>query len=229
MTTLSSCRGCGKGFPKRGSLNQHIAKSLNPLCRAAYDQELAYLRGQSPAGASTPAAGPSRHPHAMDVDVADGDQAVEHEGGEDAKLEDDGAPRQFTGDYFGEDYGPDDFGWDEADDRAAEIADAETGPPDDEEDEEMNAQALADAEGFETEQQGSAQHARGLSPPDRGQLPEDLQGNAPARGGEAGGDDDEDENADDGDNAPGEVGHDRAVEAVLWNDPATCQDCVEDS
>ncbi|KAI0058305.1 hypothetical protein BV25DRAFT_1919501 [Artomyces pyxidatus] len=133
MPARVTCRGCGKKFQKASSLNQHLAKSNKPECVAARRQGLAYVergaRAPSPRPPAREAAGASDRANddAMEVDIET--PAAHEDQDPHIEMEVDAPGPAFQGDYFGVDYQPHDFDWNEADDEAAAQAD-EMGPPD---------------------------------------------------------------------------------------------------
>lgn len=83
------CPGCHKNFITFGGWSQHLSQTSHPACRAIYEERRTYLPGVEP-------------------------ESLDEDDSEQFQHEDDIPPPQqtFNGDYFGDDYGEDDFpGW----------------------------------------------------------------------------------------------------------------------
>jgi hypothetical protein len=91
------CPGCHKSYTTT-AWSHHLFKSRRPECRAIYEQQQSYLPGANPS-----------------------DEEMLSDSGDR-----DGSPKQFQGDFFGNDYDSDDFpGWDADGDSIASSADAD--------------------------------------------------------------------------------------------------------
>ena len=108
---MPSCPGCGREFHGSGYM-QHLQRTRWPHCAAIYEQIQNYIPGLYEELKAAEEREAAEGLEGVGVErAADGQDKLRGEG-----L---GIPRQFSGDFFGNDYGPDDFeeldDWDEDD------------------------------------------------------------------------------------------------------------------
>lgn len=141
------CEGCTKTFQRVGDLRQHLRKTTNPNCAAA---RAAFFEGLRE---------PVRHnvcnPDAADSFDPDGNPGPSGSALDEDAIEEDPPPVPFEGDFYGDDYGAQDFpGFDEDGDAAHLSALLQQAPvaqegSDDEDDEESEAVGRDALEAYE--------------------------------------------------------------------------------